>query len=100
MQKFFRYELEKIIDKYYCGDPATVQGEILQSQVILREGTKFRKGNLLVRIFDEEARNIRNASNDTSTSLSFIPVPLPKRWKRASPSGSKKRSEALQGSRK
>jgi len=41
---------------------AEVQGEILPGNVILREGSKFRKGDLLVRIFDEEARNNLKAS--------------------------------------
>ena len=39
-----------------------VQGEILPGEVLLREGTKFRKGTLLVRIFDEEAQNNLKAS--------------------------------------
>lgn len=41
---------------------AEVQGEILQGNVTLREGSKFRKGDLLVRIFDEEAQNNLKAS--------------------------------------
>ncbi|MBL7111102.1 MAG: HlyD family efflux transporter periplasmic adaptor subunit [Bacteroidales bacterium] len=41
---------------------AEVQGEILPGAVILREGTRFAKGDLLVRIFDEEARNNLKAS--------------------------------------
>jgi len=41
---------------------AEVQGEILPGSVTLREGTKFKQGNLLVRIFDEEARNNLKAS--------------------------------------
>ncbi|MCB0806341.1 MAG: HlyD family efflux transporter periplasmic adaptor subunit [Bacteroidales bacterium] len=41
---------------------AEVQGEILPGEVTLREGTKFRKGTLLVKIFDEEARNNLKAS--------------------------------------
>ena len=41
---------------------AEVQGEILPGDVPLREGTKFRKGTLLVRIFDEEAQNNLKAS--------------------------------------
>ncbi len=41
---------------------AEVQGEILRGNVLLREGTKFKKGTLLVRIFDEEARNNLKAS--------------------------------------
>ncbi len=34
-----------------------VQGQILQGNAILREGTTFNKGDLLVRIFDEEVKN-------------------------------------------
>lgn len=41
---------------------AEVQGEILQGDVRLREGTRFSKGTLLVRIFDQEARNNLKAS--------------------------------------
>jgi len=41
---------------------AEVQGEILPGAVPLREGTKFSKGTLLVKIFDEEARNSLKAS--------------------------------------
>ncbi|MCD4731696.1 MAG: efflux RND transporter periplasmic adaptor subunit, partial [Bacteroidales bacterium] len=36
---------------------AEVQGQILPGDVILNEGTKFKKGALLIKIFDEEARN-------------------------------------------
>lgn len=39
-----------------------VQGQILQGSVVLKEGTTFRKGDLLVRIFDEEVRNNLKAS--------------------------------------
>jgi multidrug efflux pump subunit AcrA (membrane-fusion protein) len=41
---------------------AEVQGQILDGNVILREGTKFRKGDLLIRIFDEDAKNNLKAS--------------------------------------
>ncbi len=41
---------------------AEVQGEILQGNVVLREGAKFKKGDLMVRIFDEEAKNNLKAS--------------------------------------
>ena len=41
---------------------AEVQGQILRGDVVLREGTKFKKGDLLVNIFDEEARNNLKAS--------------------------------------
>ncbi|MBC8488229.1 MAG: HlyD family efflux transporter periplasmic adaptor subunit [Bacteroidetes bacterium] len=36
---------------------AEVQGQILPGEVILKEGTKFEQGALLIRIFDEEAKN-------------------------------------------
>jgi len=36
---------------------AEVQGEILPGSIVLKEGTKFKKGDLMVRIFDEEAKN-------------------------------------------
>ncbi len=39
-----------------------VQGQILQGNVVLREGTTFRKGDLLLRIFDEEVKNNLKAS--------------------------------------
>jgi len=39
-----------------------VQGQILPGDVLIRKGTKFSKGDLLVRIFDEEARNNLKAS--------------------------------------
>lgn len=39
-----------------------VQGRILSGDVVLREGTKFKKGDLLVRIFDEEVKNNLKAS--------------------------------------
>ena len=39
-----------------------VQGQILSGRVVLREGTKFRKGDLLVQIFDEEVKNNLKAS--------------------------------------
>jgi multidrug efflux pump subunit AcrA (membrane-fusion protein) len=41
---------------------AEVQGMILSGNVILKEGTRFNKGNLIVRIFDEEAKNNLKAS--------------------------------------
>ncbi len=39
-----------------------VQGKILLSEVNLKKGERFKKGDLLVRIFDEEARNNLMAS--------------------------------------
>ena len=41
---------------------AEVQGQILPGDVILKEGTKFQKGDLLIKIFDEEAKNNLKAS--------------------------------------
>ncbi len=41
---------------------AEVQGQILPGSVSLKEGTKFRKGDLLIRIFEDEARNNLRAS--------------------------------------
>jgi len=41
---------------------AEVQGQILPGNITLKEGTKFKKGDLLVRVFDEEARNNLKAS--------------------------------------
>jgi multidrug efflux pump subunit AcrA (membrane-fusion protein) len=41
---------------------AEVQGQILPANVILKEGTKFHKGDLIIKIFDEEAKNNLKAS--------------------------------------
>lgn len=41
---------------------AEVPGQIIAGNVILREGTSFKKGNLLISIFDEEAKNNLKAS--------------------------------------
>lgn len=34
-----------------------VQGQILIGDILLKDGTKFKEGDLLIRIFDDEARN-------------------------------------------
>ena len=39
-----------------------VQGKILSSEITLKKGERFKKGDLLVRIFDEEAKNNLMAS--------------------------------------
>jgi multidrug efflux pump subunit AcrA (membrane-fusion protein) len=39
-----------------------VQGQILPGRVALKSGTNFKEGNLLLRIFDEEAKNNLKAS--------------------------------------
>lgn len=41
---------------------AEVQGQILPGNVKLKEGTRFRKGDLLIRIFEDEAKNNLRAS--------------------------------------
>lgn len=41
---------------------AEVQGKILRTDVTLKKGERFKKGDLLVRIFDEEAKNNLMAS--------------------------------------
>ena len=41
---------------------AEVSGQILQGSVNLKQGKKFKQGELLVRIFDEEAKNNLKAS--------------------------------------
>ncbi len=41
---------------------AEVQGQILPGDVILKEGTKFSKGDLIVHVFDDEAKNNLKAS--------------------------------------
>ena len=54
---------------------AEVPGQILQGDVTLREGTKFRRGDLLVKIFDEDARN--NLKAQKSKFLNSIAGILP-----------------------
>lgn len=50
-----------------------VQGQILAGSVVLREGAKFNKGDLLVRIFDEEVKNNLKASKSKfMTSIASI----------------------------
>jgi len=41
---------------------AEVSGQVLQGNVHLKEGTTFKKGDLLVHIFDEEAKSNLKAS--------------------------------------
>jgi len=41
---------------------AEVSGQLLQGNVNLKEGKKFKEGDILVRIFDEEAKNNLKAS--------------------------------------
>ena len=62
-----------------------VRGEILSGDVTLREGTKFRKGALLVRIFDEEAVNNLKASksrfmNSIASILPDIKIDYPESY--------------------
>ncbi len=66
---------------------AEVQGQILQGEVVLKEGTKFSKGALLVKIFDDEARNNLKASksrfmNGIASILPDIRVDFPESYKK------------------
>jgi len=54
---------------------AEVQGQILPGTVILKEGTNFKKGDLLIKIFDEEAKNTLKARK--SSFLNSIAGILP-----------------------
>lgn len=61
---------------------AEVQGKMLPGDVILKEGTNFRKGNLLINIFDEEAKNNLKASksrfmNGIASVLPDIKIDFP-----------------------
>lgn len=48
---------------------AEVQGKILNSEVSLKKGERFKKGDLLVRIYDEEAKNNLMASKSRFLNL-------------------------------
>ena len=64
-----------------------VQGQILPGNVVLKEGTRFKKGNLLVRIFDKEALNNLKASksrfmNGVATILPDIKIDFPESYRK------------------
>ena len=66
---------------------AEVQGQILPGNVILKEGTKFKKGDLLIRIFDEEAKNNLKASksrfmNGIAAILPDIRIDFPESYQK------------------
>jgi len=66
---------------------AEVQGQILPGNVILKEGTKFKKGELLIRIFDEEAKNNLKASksrfmNGIAAILPDIRIDFPESYQK------------------
>ncbi len=66
---------------------AEVQGQILPGEVILKEGTKFQEGALLIRIFDEEAKNNLKASksrfmNGIAGILPDIKIDFPESFKK------------------
>ncbi len=66
---------------------AEVQGQILPGDVILKEGTRFKKGQLLVKIFDEEARNNLKASksrfmNGIAAILPDIKIDFPESYQK------------------
>lgn len=55
-------EMGRLASQQTVNLSAEVQGQILQGDVPLRAGTSFKNGDLLVRIFDEDARNNLKAS--------------------------------------
>lgn len=66
---------------------AEVSGQILQGNVNLKEGKKFKKGDLLVRIFDEDAKNNLKASksrflNGIAGILPDMKIDFPKSYQR------------------
>lgn len=66
---------------------AEVQGQILPGDVILKEGTKFQKGALLISIFDEEAKNNLKAGksrfmNGIASILPDIRIDFPESFKK------------------
>jgi len=66
---------------------AEVQGQILPGSVVLKEGTKFNKGALLIKIFDEEAKNNLKASksrfmNGIASILPDIKIDFPESFQK------------------
>jgi len=66
---------------------AEVQGQILPGNVILKEGTNFKKGDLLIRIFDDEAKNNLKASksrfmNGIAAILPDIRIDFPESYQK------------------
>lgn len=64
-----------------------VQGQILSGDINLREGIKFNKGDLLIRIFDEEAKNNLKASksrfmNGIAAILPDIKIDFPESFQK------------------
>jgi len=62
-----------------------VQGKILATQLNLKKGERFKKGDLLIRIFDEEAQNNLMASksrfmNVLANSLPDIKIDFPENY--------------------
>lgn len=62
-----------------------VQGQILPGRVALKSGTNFKEGNLLLRIFDEEAKNNLKASksrfmNGIASILPDIRIDFPESY--------------------
>ncbi|MEJ2595279.1 MAG: HlyD family efflux transporter periplasmic adaptor subunit [bacterium] len=55
-------EMGRLASQQTVNLSAEVQGQIIQGDVSLRVGTSFKKGDLLVKIFDEDARNNLKAS--------------------------------------
>ena len=66
---------------------AEVSGQILQGSVNLKQGKKFKEGDLLVRIYDEEAKNNLKASksrflNGIAGILPDMKIDFPKSYKK------------------
>lgn len=64
---------------------AEVQGQVLSGNVLLKAGTKFKKGQLLVKIFDEEVKNNLKASksrfmNNIASILPDIRIDYPESY--------------------
>jgi len=64
-----------------------VQGKLLVSEISLKKGERFKKGDLLIRIFDEEAQNNLMASksrfmNVLANSLPDIKIDFPKNYEK------------------
>jgi multidrug efflux pump subunit AcrA (membrane-fusion protein) len=66
---------------------AEVQGEVLPGDIYLREGTRFKKGDLILKIFDEEAKNNLKASksrfmNGIAAILPDIKIDFPESYQK------------------
>ncbi len=81
------FETGRLSSQHMVDLSAEVQGLILPGNVVLKEGTKFKKGDLLIRIFDEEAKNNLKASksrfmNGIATILPDIRIDFPESYQK------------------